>query len=102
FPRLPRHDFLSLDDALPVLALGTMFVDLCAPLALLRGKVRTFMVGAMWFFHVAILGVMAIVFIYPLTFVAYASLLRPERLADARSEEHTSELQSRFDLVCRL
>src|SRR5207249_8476959 len=23
-------------------------------------------------------------------------------LADARSEEHTSELQSRFDLVCRL
>src|SRR5438067_8076850 len=24
------------------------------------------------------------------------------RLADLRSEEHTSELQSRFDLVCRL
>ncbi len=65
------------------MALGTMIVELGAPLALLRGKVRTFMVGAMWFFHVAILGVMAIVFIYPLTFVAYASLLRPERLADA-------------------
>src|SRR5437868_12279320 len=27
--------------------------------------------------------------------------LRPER-AQGRSEEHTSELQSRFDLVCRL
>ena len=54
-----------------------------APLALLRGKIRTFMVGAMWMFHVAILGVMAIVFIYPLTLVAYAPLLRPERLADA-------------------
>src|SRR5207249_8223128 len=26
----------------------------------------------------------------------------PERLAALRSEEHTSELQSRFDLVCRL
>src|SRR5207249_8238340 len=26
----------------------------------------------------------------------------PETLAAARSEEHTSELQSRFDLVCRL
>src|SRR5699024_12351986 len=26
----------------------------------------------------------------------------PERMAWTRSEEHTSELQSRFDLVCRL
>src|SRR5699024_12819417 len=26
----------------------------------------------------------------------------PHRLPDTRSEEHTSELQSRFDLVCRL
>src|SRR5699024_12864868 len=26
----------------------------------------------------------------------------PARLAEQRSEEHTSELQSRFDLVCRL
>jgi hypothetical protein len=76
--RLVRHAWLF-----PPMALGTMIVELGAPLALLRGKVRTFMVGAMWFFHVAILGVMAIVFIYPLTFVAYASLLRPERLADA-------------------
>src|SRR5699024_12174512 len=25
-----------------------------------------------------------------------------EKLRDCRSEEHTSELQSRFDLVCRL
>src|SRR5699024_12279409 len=29
-------------------------------------------------------------------------LHRPARSAPARSEEHTSELQSRFDLVCRL
>src|SRR5438094_4956924 len=27
---------------------------------------------------------------------------RPEQRADARSEEHTSELQSPYDLVCRL
>ena len=76
--RLVRHGWLF-----PPMALGTMIVELGAPLALLRGRVRTLMVGAMWFFHVAILGVMAIVFIYPLTLVAYASLLRPERLADA-------------------
>ncbi|MEO8693839.1 MAG: HTTM domain-containing protein [Acidimicrobiales bacterium] len=67
----------------PPMALATMVIELGAPLALLRGKVRTVMVGAMWMFHVAILGVMAIVFIYPLTLVAYAPLLRPERLADA-------------------
>src|SRR5438067_4275665 len=27
---------------------------------------------------------------------------RDQRVVDLRSEEHTSELQSRFDLVCRL
>src|SRR5207249_12300746 len=27
---------------------------------------------------------------------------RPPRISPRRSEEHTSELQSRFDLVCRL
>src|SRR3989440_9051896 len=30
------------------------------------------------------------------------SVLRPPRLRYGRSEEHTSELQSRSDLVCRL
>ena len=67
----------------PPMALGTMIVELGAPLALIRGRIRTVMVSAMWLFHVAILGVMAILFIYPLTVIAYASLLRPERLADA-------------------
>src|SRR5207249_8055805 len=31
-----------------------------------------------------------------------AADLRHDTLTDRRSEEHTSELQSRFDLVCRL
>src|SRR5204863_6881720 len=30
------------------------------------------------------------------------SVVRPARIARARSEEHTSELRSRRDLVCRL
>src|SRR5699024_11461865 len=30
------------------------------------------------------------------------STFRPSKVAFLRSEEHTSELQSRFDLVCRL
>lgn len=62
------------------IAIGTMVVELGAPLALLRGRVRTVMVAAMWLFHVAIVVVMAIVFIYQLLGVAYASMLRPERL----------------------
>src|SRR5699024_12094489 len=32
----------------------------------------------------------------------YTELIEPLSLDEARSEEHTSELQSRFDLVCRL
>src|SRR2546422_5780781 len=46
---------------------------------------------------------------YPLTFArspandgVIAALNRAWRLADTRSEEHTSELQSRLHLVCRL
>src|SRR5438067_5776276 len=33
---------------------------------------------------------------------ALVEALKNRRLGGARSEEHTSELQSRFDLVCRL
>jgi hypothetical protein len=76
--RLVAHAWLF-----PPMALATMFIELGAPLLLLRGKIRTYMVSAMWLFHVAILGVMAILFAYPLTLIAFASLLRPERLADA-------------------
>src|SRR5699024_11572793 len=35
-------------------------------------------------------------------FVGTASKFRGQGAASQRSEEHTSELQSRFDLVCRL
>jgi hypothetical protein len=76
--RMVAHGWLF-----PPMALGAMVIELGAPLALLRGRIRTVMVAAMWFFHVAILGIMAILFIYPLTVIAYASLLRPERLAQA-------------------
>src|SRR5699024_11993112 len=33
---------------------------------------------------------------------AEGEVARGDLVAEARSEEHTSELQSRFDLVCRL
>src|SRR5437868_9943093 len=34
--------------------------------------------------------------------VRLTGTVRPDQDVDRRSEEHTSELQSRFDLVCRL
>src|SRR6266704_5867912 len=36
------------------------------------------------------------------TFKPFCRTIRPHQLNRARSEEHTSELQSRFELVCRL
>src|SRR5207249_12263148 len=38
----------------------------------------------------------------PLARIMYVLRAPLQRIAYARSEEHTSELQSRFDLVCRL
>ena len=75
--RLVRHGWLF-----PPMALMTMVIELGAPIALLRGRVRTAFVSGMWLFHVSILAVMAITFLYPLTGIAYASLLAPERLFD--------------------
>lgn len=63
----------------PFFAVATMFVELGAGLVLLRGRWRVFMVLAMWSFHLAILGIMWILFIYPFTFFAYLSLLQPQR-----------------------
>jgi hypothetical protein len=55
-------------------------VELGAPLALLGGRIRTAWIAAAWLFHLGVLVLMAILFIYPLTGVAYASMLRPEVL----------------------
>src|SRR5207249_11946747 len=87
---------LSLHDALPISALRHVYLIPVAALALAFGRLG----GA--------LGAGA-------TLVLYASVvlpalersgLTPETIEGlvtfARSEEHTSELQSRFDLVCRL
>src|SRR5699024_12601983 len=49
--------------------------------------------------HVQHNGVLLGIPVYPTVFAADGHLL-PRRKIDASSEEHTSELQSRFDLVC--
>jgi Vitamin K-dependent gamma-carboxylase len=74
---LVRHAWLF-----PPLAVLTVIVELGAWVALQGGRLRTAWVVAAWLFHVGVLALMAIVFPYQLTGVAFASFFRLERLAD--------------------
>lgn len=62
-----------------ILAIMTLVVELGAPLALLHRRLALVWAGAAWGFHVGVVALMAIVFPYPLAFVAYAPLFRCER-----------------------
>lgn len=64
----------------PPMALASLAVELGAPLALVWRRARVVWVVAAWVFHLGVLALMAILFIYPLTGVAFASMLRPEVL----------------------
>jgi hypothetical protein len=57
----------------------TLVLELGAPLAALGGRVRTAWVLGMWGFHVGVLALMAIAFVYPLTGCAFASFFAVER-----------------------
>ena len=73
--RLVEHAWLW-----PPLALGSLVVELGAPLALLHRRVATAWVAAAWCFHVGVLALMAIGFPYQLALVAFTPLLPVERL----------------------
>ena len=62
----------------PPMALASVFVELGSPMALLRGRSRRLWVAAAWLFHLGVLALMAILFIYPLTGIAFASFGRPD------------------------
>jgi hypothetical protein len=64
----------------PPMAMASVVVELGAPLALLGGRIRRLWVAAAWSFHAGVLVLMAILFAYPLSGVAYASFGHPERL----------------------
>jgi hypothetical protein len=68
--------------AFPPLAVATLAVELGAGVALLGGRWRTTWVVAAWLFHVGVLALMAVLFAYPLSGVAFAPFFRLERLAD--------------------
>lgn len=61
------------------MAIGTMIVELGAPIALVHRRVALAWSVAAWGFHVGVVALMAIVFPYQLIGLAYAPLLRCER-----------------------
>lgn len=58
----------------PPIAALSLLVELAAPLALLGGRIRDLWVAGAWLFHLGVLVVMAILFPYQLTLVAFAPL----------------------------
>ncbi len=68
----------------PPLGVATVGVELGAPLALVLPSLRRWWVVSAWLMHVGILGLMLIVFPYPLFGLAFAPLYRLERLVPAR------------------
>jgi hypothetical protein len=68
---------------LPPVAVVTLVVELGALVALAGGRWRTAWVVAAWLFHVAVLALMAILFPYQLSGVAFAPFFRLERVADS-------------------
>jgi hypothetical protein len=66
----------------PPMAIASVFVELGAPVVLLGGRWKTAWVGAAWGFHVGVLALMAILFPYPISGIAFVSMLPVEKLAD--------------------
>lgn len=65
----------------PPLATATVMIELAAPVALLSARLRHWWAVSVWLMHVGILGLMFIVFPYPLFGLAFAPMYHLERLA---------------------
>ena len=63
-----------------VLAWGSLALELGAPLALLHRRVGRLWSYGVWGFHLGVLVLMAIGFMYQMTFIAFAPFFRCERL----------------------
>lgn len=72
-----RHAWLF-----PPFAALTIVLELAAPLALLSRRFALVILGGVWAFHFGVLLLMWIFFPYPLSFIAFASFFRAERVID--------------------
>lgn len=66
----------------PPMAVASVLVELGAPVVLLGGRWKTAWAAAAWAFHVGVLILMAILFPYPISGIAFVSMLPVEKLAD--------------------
>lgn len=73
--------FLPFPAAFQILAVASLVLELGAPLVMLSRKAAKLWSIAMWSFHVGVLALMAILFLYPITFIAFAPFYHTERLA---------------------
>ncbi|WP_437783403.1 HTTM domain-containing protein [Sorangium sp. So ce1097] len=76
---LVRYGFLF-----PPLALASLAMELCAPLALFSRRIAVVFCGAAWLFHLGVLLTMAILFPYPLLGIAFAGFFELEKMRDLR------------------
>jgi hypothetical protein len=79
-----------------VLGVGTLVLELGAPIALLGGRVARGWVGAAFAFHWGVVLLMAIAFPYPLSGIAYVSFFEVERLRKLRAYRF---LEPRFQKI---
>ncbi|HEX3760911.1 MAG TPA: HTTM domain-containing protein [Kofleriaceae bacterium] len=68
--------------ALAIASIGTLVIELGAPLALLGGRVARGWAAAAWAFHAGVVLAMNVWFPYPLCGVAFLPLFAAERLID--------------------
>ncbi|MEM7436518.1 MAG: HTTM domain-containing protein [Myxococcota bacterium] len=66
--------------AFQALAVVSLVLELGAPLAMLRPRISHVWALGMWGFHLGVLALMAILFPYPVSFIAFAPFFRAERL----------------------
>ncbi len=59
----------------PPIAVATLVVELAAPVALVGRRIGLWWAATAWAFHVGVLVLMAITFLYPLSGVAYAAFV---------------------------
>src|SRR5699024_12278238 len=98
---LPHSSTRSLPDALPILATSIAPI----PLSSFAGQPSSSIGVAFLKSYAAICLEGCIIVLACVIFSQFASAppaVGDASTAPARSEEHTSELQSRFDIVCRL
>src|SRR5437868_1833103 len=98
-PPAPVFDTLSLHDALPIFRHQSVGLSLNGRIQIFARDLQNNLLN----FHARLFVLrLKVVVLIVKFFIGNLQLGAGLVLIDERSEEHTSELQSRFDLVCRL